>query len=207
MRRVGLDDTILDRRPHELSGGQAQRVAIASALSVDPAVVVFDEPTSALDVTVQAQILELVGELAAAGDRTYVFISHDLAIVRSMCDHVAVLYLGRIVEQGATAEVFATPQHPYTRALLAGAPRLDRRRPPAISPRRSASLASSTTTQASGGCPLRPRCPFAADVCAEEPPLAAAPSATGRLVACWRADEIAAGTADRTPIATTTAPP
>jgi peptide/nickel transport system ATP-binding protein len=207
MRRVGLDDTILDRRPHELSGGQAQRVAIARALSVDPAVVVFDEPTSALDVTVQAQILDLIGELAAAGERTYVFISHDLAIVRSMSDHVAVLYLGRVVELGGTAEVFATPRHPYTRALLAGAPSLDRRRPAGDQTETVRLARELDDTQASGGCPLRPRCPFAADVCAEEPPLAAAPGAPGRLVACWRADEIAASTADRTPIATTTAPP
>jgi peptide/nickel transport system ATP-binding protein len=207
MERVGLDDTILDRRPHELSGGQAQRVAIARALSVDPAVVVFDEPTSALDVTVQAQILDLIGELAATGDRTYVFISHDLAIVRSMSDRVAVLYLGRIVELGATAEVFAAPRHPYTRALLAGAPSLDRGRATGDRPEQVRLARELDDAQASGGCPLRPRCPFATDRCADEPPLAEPAGAPGRLVACWRADEIAAGSADRNPIATTTGPP
>jgi peptide/nickel transport system ATP-binding protein len=207
MQRVGLDDSILERRPHELSGGQAQRVAIARALSVDPAVVVFDEPTSALDVTVQAQILDLIGELAAAGDRTYVFISHDLAIVRSMSDHVAVLYLGRVVEVGATSDVFAAPRHPYTRALLAGAPSLDRRRRAGDRSGAVRLARELDETPPGGGCALRPRCPFAAHVCADEPPLAEPPGTPGRLVACWRADEIAAGTADRVPIATTTAPP
>ena len=189
--RVGLDPSILGRRPHQLSGGQAQRVAIARALSVDPTVVVFDEPTSALDVTVQAQILELVAELAASADRTFVFISHDLAVVRSMCDRVAVLYLGRIVEHGTAAELFAHPLHPYTRALLAGAPHLDRGRAATEGVRLARELDDDDDQRA--GCPLRPRCPFAADVCAEEPPLA--PSASGRLVACWRADEIDAATA------------
>ena len=168
--RVGLDPSILGRRPHQLSGGQAQRVAIARALSVDPTVVVFDEPTSALDVTVQAQILELVAELAASADRTFVFISHDLAVVRSMCDRVAVLYLGRIVEHGTAAELFAHPAAP----LHAGAARRRAAPRPRASgaPKASASPASSTTTTQRAGCPLRPRCPFAADVCAEEPPLA-----------------------------------
>jgi peptide/nickel transport system ATP-binding protein len=188
--RVGLDPSILGRRPHELSGGQAQRVAIARALSVDPTVVVFDEPTSALDVTVQAQILELVAELAASADRTFVFISHDLAVVRSICDRVAVLYLGRIVEHGTTVELFAHPLHPYTRALLAGAPHLDRRRTSTEGVRLARELDDDDQR---AGCPLRPRCPFATDVCADEPPLM--PSASGRVVACWRADEIDAGTA------------
>ena len=148
-------------------------------------------PTSALDVTVQAQILELVAELAASADRTFVFISHDLAVVRSMCDRVAVLYLGRIVEHGTAAELFAHPLHPYTRALLAGAPLTSTAggRPP----KASASPASSTRRRPARRLPAAPRCPFAADVCAEEPPLA--PSASGRLVACWRADEIDAATA------------
>jgi oligopeptide/dipeptide ABC transporter ATP-binding protein len=200
VQRVGLDPSILGRRPHELSGGQAQRVAIARALSVEPMVVVLDEPTSALDVTVQAQILELVGELAQNEDRALVFISHDLAVVRSMCDRVAVLYLGRIVEYGDAADVFARPRHPYTQALLAGAPRLGRQRSEFEPVRLARELHDDDQRS---GCPLRPRCPFAGDVCGQEPPLA--PAADGRLVACWRADEIASGMAPLA-VAATSAP-
>lgn len=124
LERTGLDASFLARLPHELSGGQAQRVGIARALVCDPKLIVFDEPTSALDVTVQAQILDLITELAGEGTRGQIFVSHDLATVRAFCDRVVVVYLGEIVEEGTTDEVFGSPQHPYTRALLAAAPRL-----------------------------------------------------------------------------------
>ncbi|MCS5722876.1 ABC transporter ATP-binding protein [Herbiconiux sp. CPCC 203407] len=124
LRRTGLDETFLTRLPHELSGGQAQRVGIARALVCEPELIVFDEPTSALDVTVQAQILDLITELGADGERGQLFVSHDLATVRSFCDRVVVIYRGEVVEEGPTAEVFDSPQHPYTRRLLAAAPRL-----------------------------------------------------------------------------------
>ncbi|MDR5698339.1 ABC transporter ATP-binding protein [Agromyces aerolatus] len=124
LARTGLDDSFLTRRPHQLSGGQAQRVGIARALVAEPDVLVFDEPTSALDVTVQAQILELIRSLGASHERAQVFVSHDLATVRSFCDRVVVVYLGEIVEAGTVDEVFHRPQHPYTRALLDAAPRL-----------------------------------------------------------------------------------
>ncbi|CAN5390491.1 ABC transporter ATP-binding protein [soil metagenome] len=124
LERTGLDASFLARLPHELSGGQAQRVGIARALVCDPELIVFDEPTSALDVTVQAQILDLITELAGEGTRGQIFVSHDLATVRAFCDRVVVVYLGEIVEEGTTDEVFGSPQHPYTRALLAAAPRL-----------------------------------------------------------------------------------
>lgn len=192
IQRVGLDQSMLERRPHELSGGQAQRVSIARALSVDPQVVVFDEPTSALDVTVQAQILDLLQELADAGDRAYVFISHDLPTVRSMSDRVAVLYLGRIVEIGSSDAIFKRPRHPYTQALLAANPNL---RPgsgrPAV--RLSRDLAEA---KVGDGCPLANRCPYVGQDCATDPSL------TGdgdHSVACWYADDIAAGR--RTPSA------
>lgn len=126
LQRTGLDEGFLARYPHQLSGGQAQRVGIARALVADPELIVFDEPTSALDVTVQAQILDLIRELNADGRRAQLFVSHDLATVRSFCDRVVVVYLGEIVEQGETADVFGDPQHPYTRALLDAAPRLSR---------------------------------------------------------------------------------
>ncbi|OZM77148.1 ABC transporter ATP-binding protein [Pseudonocardia sp. MH-G8] len=124
LARTGLDASFLTRLPHQLSGGQAQRVGIARALVAEPDVLVFDEPTSALDVTVQATILELIRELAAEGERAQLFVSHDLATVRSFCDRVVVLYRGEIVDAGTTAEVFTAPRHPYTRALLDAAPRL-----------------------------------------------------------------------------------
>ena len=124
LRRTGLDESFLSRLPHELSGGQAQRVGIARALVCEPELIVFDEPTSALDVTVQAQILDLITELGAEGERGQLFVSHDLATVRSFCDRVVVIYRGEVVEEGSTAEVFDSPQHPYTRRLLAAAPRL-----------------------------------------------------------------------------------
>ncbi|WP_440709911.1 nickel ABC transporter ATP-binding protein NikE [Herbiconiux sp. YIM B11900] len=124
LRRTGLDESFLSRLPHELSGGQAQRVGIARALVCEPELIVFDEPTSALDVTVQAQILDLITELGADGERGQLFVSHDLATVRSFCDRVVVIYRGEVVEEGSTAEVFDAPQHPYTRRLLAAAPRL-----------------------------------------------------------------------------------
>ena len=124
LAKTGLDERFLDRRPHELSGGQAQRVGIARALVCNPELIVFDEPTSALDVTVQAQILDLIRELAAEGSRGQIFISHDLATVRSFCDRVVVMHNGRIVEEGTTDEVFSKPREDYTRKLLESAPRL-----------------------------------------------------------------------------------
>ncbi len=198
MHRVGLDEVMLTRRPHELSGGQAQRVSVARALSVDPRVVVFDEPTSALDVTVQAQILELVEEIAEGGDRAFVFISHDLATVRTMCDRVAVLYLGKIVEIGTSDEIFSSPRHPYTRALLDSTPRISAELPTA-----PFQLARDLDeTSAESGCSLRPRCPAATSACAAEPPLT--PTSSGRQIACWHADAIEAGTHPMHPPVTTT---
>lgn len=185
LEQVGLDASLGDRRRHELSGGQAQRVGIARALLLDPDLVVFDEPTSALDVTVQAQILDLIEELMRAKSRAYVFVSHDLATVRSVCDRVAVLYLGTVVEEGPTERLFARPLHPYTRALLGGAPSL-----------RGTTIGQTVELRRDlddspvvGGCVLTPRCPFATDRCAADAQVLTAYE-SGHSAACWRVPEI-----------------
>jgi len=119
LNEVGLPKTILDRYPHEFSGGQRQRIAIARALILEPSFLVLDEPTSALDVSVQAQVLNLFKELQAKRNLTYLFITHNLNVVRYMADKVAIMYLGKIVEYGSTIEIFQDPKHPYTKTLLA----------------------------------------------------------------------------------------
>jgi peptide/nickel transport system ATP-binding protein len=186
--RMELDRSILTRYPHELSGGQAQRVGIARALVGSPDLIVFDEPTSALDVTVQAQILAVIAEVAADADRGSVFISHDLATVRGFADRVAVLYLGRVVEEGPVNVVFDNPQHPYTRALLGAAPRLGAGPPPAGA---AVELVKDLDeADAAAGCPLAARCPFVTDTCrATEQTLQ--PYGESRA-ACWRIPELPA---------------
>ncbi|MEU8384702.1 ABC transporter ATP-binding protein [Streptosporangium sp. NPDC048865] len=186
LERMELDPSILGRRPHELSGGQAQRVGIARALVGDPDLVVFDEPTSALDVTVQAQILKVIAEVSGDRSRGTVFVSHDLAVVRGFCDRVAVLYLGRIVEEGPVEEVFGNPLHPYTRALLAGAPRLGA----GYGGPRVELTRDLEETDAVAGCALAPRCPFATGECREREQELRPYDAS--LVACHRAAEIPA---------------
>ena len=179
MRRVGLDPALRGRLPHQVSGGQRQRVAIARALAVDPVLLVCDEAVAALDVSVQAQVLNLFLELKAALGLTYVFISHDIGVVRHMADRVAVMYLGRVVESAPATAFFARPRHPYSEALLQQVPRLDQRR------QRFRPIAGEIPSPLAPppGCRFHTRCPMAEPRCRTEAP-ALRDLGGGHRVAC-----------------------
>lgn len=185
MEAVGLDPAVADRRPHEFSGGQCQRICIARSLALDPQVLICDEPVSALDVSVQAQILNLLEDMKARYQLTLLFVAHDLAVVKHISDRVAVMYLGKLCEIGNAESLFARPAHPYTRALLASIPdpdiALQDEEVVAGVPPLSGELPSPADPPS--GCRFRTRCPKAQAKCAEEEPRMEL-IATDHYVAC-----------------------
>lgn len=164
--QVGLAAEDANKFPHEFSGGQRQRIGVARALSSEPKLIICDEPTSALDVSVQAQVLNLMSDLRDKFGLTYLFISHDLAVVRHMADRIGVLYLGRLLEEANTNDLFETPKHPYTRMLLEAAPRIDRFGHDAELP--AGEIPDPINPPS--GCAFHPRCPLASDVCSTKSP-------------------------------------
>ena len=188
MQEVGLNPARAGQYPFQFSGGQRQRIGIARALAVDPSLVLFDEAVSALDVSVQAQVLNLLKDLQERHDLAYIFISHDLGVVRYMSDRIAVMYLGKIVEQGPADEVYNRPLHPYTKALLSAVPSLTHTRHDRI---RLAGEPPKPTSPPSG-CPFHPRCPMAQPVCSTDVP-ELRPWLPGRVSACHFALDVTPG--------------
>ena len=189
---VGLRPEQKSLFPHQFSGGQRQRIGIARALSTRPTLIICDEPVSALDVAVQAQILNLLKSLQRQFDLTYMFISHDLGVIQHMCDEIAVMYMGKFMEQADRDSFFAAPRHPYSRALLDAVPSIEAAAPP------QARLVDGTIPDLSElqtGCRFASRCPYAAAQCdIRVPPLELATGVTGRhFLACHFADEIGSG--------------
>lgn len=177
IQRVGLKSDHLSRYPHEFSGGQRQRIGIARALAVRPKLVIADEPISALDVSIQAQVMELLESLQEEFGLTYVFISHDLSMVEYISDHVAVMYLGRVVEYGTRDEIYRNPQHPYTKALMSAAPVIGKE-----SNRIRLEGDVPSPARIPSGCRFHTRCPLAGPRCSQEEPQLA--GETNHTVAC-----------------------
>ena len=190
LNRVGLDQDVLTRFPHEFSGGQRQRIGIARAIALKPKMVICDEPVSALDVSIQSQILNLLLELQADMNLTYLFIAHDLAVVKHISDYIAVMYLGKIVEWADADRLYHQPIHPYTHALLSAIPVPD---PEVKKKKQILSGDVPSPVNPPSGCVFHTRCPYAKDYCKDKvPELKPAPGTSGKnhLQACWRAGEL-----------------
>lgn len=180
---VGLKASHINRYPHEFSGGQRQRICIARAIALDPELIICDEPVSALDVSIQAQILNLLKDLQERLNLTYIFISHDLSVIEHICDRVAVMYLGKIVEIATRDELFKNPQHPYTQALLGAIPHVGEGKKQM---KRSLSGDVPSPINPPSGCHFHPRCPHKMDVCSQKLP---ALTGTTHQAACWLLDK------------------
>lgn len=189
MRVVGLRSEYIDRYPHEFSGGQRQRVAVARAISINPEFVIADEPVSALDVSVRAQVLNLLQHLQQQFNLTYLFVSHDLSVVRHVADRIAVMYLGRIVELSDRDELYAAPKHPYTKALLSAVPIPD----PQIEKKRHRIILSGdlpSPINIPSGCRFHTRCPMAQSICREVDPVFEAKEGREHYAACHFSEKV-----------------
>lgn len=185
MNQVGLPPEHYDRYPHEFSGGQRQRIGVARALALTPEIIIADEPLSALDISIQAQIINLLIDLQKTFRISYLLISHDLAVIRHLSSKVAVMYLGRIVEQAGTEDIFRTPLHPYTKALLAAIPGFG-------TPTGSSRLLEGdipSPIAPPSGCPFHPRCPYKKDICTVAAPVLEE-KAAGHVAACHFSGEL-----------------
>ena len=185
--KVGLSEEMGERYPHEMSGGQRQRLGIARALACDPKIIICDEPVSALDVSIQAQIINLFKELQREMGLTYIFVAHDLAVVRHIADVIAVMYLGRIMEMMEAVELYKNPMHPYSQALLSAIPIVDYYE----EQKRERILLKGevpSPIHAPSGCPFHPRCPYASEKCRTAPP-DLKDVGNGHYVACYHVDK------------------
>ena len=179
---VGLKPYHLNRYPHEFSGGQRQRISIARAIALEPQMIIADEAVSALDVSIQAQILNLMKDLQARMGLTYLFISHDMGVIEHMCDEIAVMYLGKIVEKAPKEMFFAEPKHPYTQALLEAIPQVGKGKR-----MRKKMLSGEVPSPINPpkGCAFHPRCPHKMDICTKQVPKLQSPQGNQHLVSCW----------------------
>ena len=187
LEKVGLSKIYMNRYPHEFSGGQRQRVGLARALALEPKLVICDEPVSALDVSIQSQILNLLKDLQDDFGLTYLFIAHDLAVVEFLCDIVAVMYMGQIVEKATSEQLYKNPLHPYTRLLMSAIPKVDTSARHA----KKSKIKGEPTDRGAlpKGCSFAPRCPLAEDVCMEKKP-DLEEKQPGHTVACWKSQKM-----------------